>query len=250
MGFVMRLVSIGVFWVFSLVSCFVSAQNSEYIYVPSLEMKWQVPSLRENGSVLTLGDIGGYELRWRAKGEKAFRTVIIKGGSYKSWILAGLARGAYEMHIATFDADGLYSDFVPLNYKSISLRKLISKPGPVVKPTPVTPKPGPVKPVPDARPTPDVKPKPVVKPAPVVRPAPDVKPAPVVKPKPVVKPSPVVRPTPDVKPAPVVKPKPVVKPTPVAKPTPVVKPKPVVKPAPVVKPVTDARPTPVGTGDR
>jgi hypothetical protein len=99
------------------------SQSGDYIVIPSLEFKWYVPSLRENGEVLPLAEIGGYELRWRVKGAKSFRSIIIRGGSNKSYLLEGILNGLYECHIATFDADGLYSKFVPIKYKFVSVRK-------------------------------------------------------------------------------------------------------------------------------
>jgi|GEM_PF-847759 len=86
---------------------------------PSLQLNWFVPSARENGDVLSLADIGGYELRYRVKGTSVFKSLVIRGASNKSYLLRGLAAGVYEFQIATFDADGLYSKFVPITYTLI-----------------------------------------------------------------------------------------------------------------------------------
>ncbi|GGY68169.1 hypothetical protein GCM10011613_10470 [Cellvibrio zantedeschiae] len=123
----MRWLFVAVF--FSAFSCSAFSQGvNNNIVLPSLEFNWFVPSLRENGDVLPLAEIGGYELRWKIKGTKNFRSVVIRGGSNKSYILKGLVLGAYECEIATFDADGLYSRFVPIKYKLISIPKPILKP--------------------------------------------------------------------------------------------------------------------------
>lgn len=111
------------------------SQNGDYVVVPSLEFKWNVPSLRENGEVLPLAELGGYELRWRAKGAKKFRSAIIRGGSNKAYMLGGVLNGLYECEIAAFDADGLYSKFVPIKYKFVSVRKPNKNP---VAPKPTT----------------------------------------------------------------------------------------------------------------
>jgi hypothetical protein len=116
----MRRLSAGIVLCFSMLSGVVVAQNSDSTVVPSLQFNWWVPSFRENGSVLPLAEIGGYVLRYRLKGAKAFRSIVIRGGSNKSYLLPGLARGTYDVEIATFDADGLYSKFVPVNYKLIT----------------------------------------------------------------------------------------------------------------------------------
>lgn len=123
----MRSLCVVVFIYLSMISPFVLAQDSDYVVIPSLEFKWMVPSLRENGDVLPLAEIGGYELRWKIKGSKSFRSVVIRGGSNKSHRLTGLVNGAYECEIAVFDADGLYSKFVPIKYKSIFTRKPIAQ---------------------------------------------------------------------------------------------------------------------------
>ena len=108
---------------FLMIGCATFSQAGDYVVVPSLEFNWSVPSLRENGEVLPLAEIGGYELRWRVKGAKSFRSIIIRGGSNKSYLLSGIVNGLYECQIATFDADGLYSKFVPIKYKFVSIRK-------------------------------------------------------------------------------------------------------------------------------
>lgn len=86
---------------------------------PPLQLNWFVPSARVNGDVLSLADIGGYELRYRIKGANKFKSVVIRGASNKSHLMTGLSSGVYEFQIATFDADGLYSLFVPINYKQV-----------------------------------------------------------------------------------------------------------------------------------
>lgn len=97
----------------------VYAQTTISTALPSLQFDWYIPALRENGSTLSLADIGGYELRCRIKGTTQFKSFVIRGASYRTYFLNGLASGVYECQIATFDADGLHSIFVPIQYKLV-----------------------------------------------------------------------------------------------------------------------------------
>jgi hypothetical protein len=85
----------------------------------ALKLNWLIPLERENGDNLPLAEIGGYELRYRVRGAKKFNTVVVQGASNKTFSMRGLPIGNYEFQIATFDADGLYSTFIPINYKLV-----------------------------------------------------------------------------------------------------------------------------------
>ena len=76
-----------------ILCCDVSAQEPSHDGPPSLQFNWFIPSFRQNGSVLPLAEIGGYELRYRIKGASKFKSVVIRGASNKSYSLIGLAIG-------------------------------------------------------------------------------------------------------------------------------------------------------------
>ncbi len=74
---------------------------------------WNSPLKRENGSDLTLAEIGGYEIRYRLAGTAdEFESLIIDDGAADQHLFEGLAEGEYEFQIAVFDTNGMYSDFV------------------------------------------------------------------------------------------------------------------------------------------
>lgn len=109
----------------------VSAQTpAGTIAVPSLQFNWVPPIAREDGTALPVAEIGGYEIRYRLKGANAFTYLVIDNGAAKSYSLNGLVAGDYEFQIAAFDADGLYSPFVAINY-----RLTTAKPKPVTNVT-------------------------------------------------------------------------------------------------------------------
>jgi len=79
-----------------------------------VQLYWAVPTNRENGDYLDITEIGGYELRYRLKSDAAYTTITIKDGFTDAYYFDYL-QGDYEFQIATFDKQGLYSDFVTIN---------------------------------------------------------------------------------------------------------------------------------------
>lgn len=77
----------------------------------SAVISWRIPTQRENGESLRLGDIGGYEIVYRKEGEVLFDTVIIRDQSISQYVLRDLEAGRYEILIAVFDTKDLYSEF-------------------------------------------------------------------------------------------------------------------------------------------
>ena len=73
-----------------------------------------MPSQRENGELLDSTEIGGYELRYRLKGDTEYTVIQIEDGYADSYYFDHL-EGDYEFEIATFDIHGLYSNFVVIN---------------------------------------------------------------------------------------------------------------------------------------
>ena len=99
----------------------------------SAVLRWSVPTERENGEPLAVDDIGGYEIRYRAGDAEEFSSVIVPDGSATSFTLNDLTGANYAIEVAAFDTDGLFSDFVPINYRAPS--KPLGPSGVAVQPT-------------------------------------------------------------------------------------------------------------------
>jgi hypothetical protein len=67
---------------------------------------------RANGDPLSLEEIGGYEIRYRKISDSAFETIVISNAAIEQYFIDELPAGEYEFKVATFDSDGIYSDFV------------------------------------------------------------------------------------------------------------------------------------------
>jgi hypothetical protein len=77
-------------------------------------IEWFIPTERENGDYLELAEIGGYEIRYKLLSATQYTSVTVSDGGVDQYDLGYLA-GDYEFEIATFDTNGLYSDFVAIN---------------------------------------------------------------------------------------------------------------------------------------
>ncbi|WP_111642518.1 fibronectin type III domain-containing protein [Marinimicrobium alkaliphilum] len=79
-----------------------------------LMLEWRMPDHRENGVYLEDSEIGGYELRFRAAGERQYQRLVIEDGLATSYSLPMQDLTDYVVEIAAFDSDGLFSRYVPL----------------------------------------------------------------------------------------------------------------------------------------
>ncbi len=77
----------------------------------SLELTWDIPVERENNEQLFVYEIGGYEIEYRKVGDVSFQTVTIEDGTTNTYAFTELEAGDYEIRIAAFDVNGLYSKF-------------------------------------------------------------------------------------------------------------------------------------------
>lgn len=77
----------------------------------SAVVEWDIPRTRENGDDLLLSEIGGYEIIYRNTQEIAYITVVISDQNLDEYLIENLNPGEYEVMIAAFDTDGLYSDY-------------------------------------------------------------------------------------------------------------------------------------------
>lgn len=77
-------------------------------------IEWYIPTERENGDYLELYEIGGYEIRYKLTSTEDYQSVVIDDGTVDHYDLGELS-GDYEFQIATFDVNGLYSEFVSIS---------------------------------------------------------------------------------------------------------------------------------------
>lgn len=77
----------------------------------TLAVQWDAPVERENGEQLFIYEIGGYELSYRLVGANEYQSLLIENGSTIETELPITQVGQYEVRIAAFDSNGLYSKF-------------------------------------------------------------------------------------------------------------------------------------------
>lgn len=75
----------------------------------AIELQWDAPFEREDGSALSMDDIGGYEISFRREGATQFNTRVIDDSSVSTYLINDLEAGDYEIFIYTFDLNSVYS---------------------------------------------------------------------------------------------------------------------------------------------
>jgi hypothetical protein len=90
-----------------------SAASSASSVAGSVNLNWTPPVARENGDVLDITEVGGYELRYRKVADNAYTYVTINDAWTNTYNFAWL-EGNYVFQIAAFDKNGMYSGFVDL----------------------------------------------------------------------------------------------------------------------------------------
>lgn len=73
-------------------------------------LKWQPPTQRENGTALSLSEIGGYSIRYRLTTDTVYDYVA--ADKSQTQITISSLIGDYVFAIAAYDANGLYSNYV------------------------------------------------------------------------------------------------------------------------------------------
>ncbi len=86
----------------------------------STTLNWIIPTQRENGSALDVSEIDGYEILYKKVGDEINYSLLIDDASVSTYVLEDLAAGEYEFKIASYDTDGVYSDFSSPIYKSLN----------------------------------------------------------------------------------------------------------------------------------
>lgn len=96
-----------------------SAAASEFNVVSvagPVALSWLVPNKRENGDALDITELAGYELRYRKDTDEEFVYVTINDPWTNTYNFPYLT-GNYVFQVATFDKNGVYSNFINLTPK-------------------------------------------------------------------------------------------------------------------------------------
>jgi hypothetical protein len=76
-------------------------------------LRWNIPSLREDGTTLDISELGGYEVRYRQLSDTEYTYVSVENAYTNELNLAWL-EGTYVFEVAAFDKNGLYSRFIKI----------------------------------------------------------------------------------------------------------------------------------------
>lgn len=76
-------------------------------------LRWNIPSLREDGTTLDISELGGYEVRYRLLSDTEYTYVSVENAYTNELNLAWL-EGTYVFEVAAFDKNGLYSRFIKI----------------------------------------------------------------------------------------------------------------------------------------
>lgn len=76
-------------------------------------LRWNIPSLREDGTTLDITELGGYEVRYRLLSSTEYTYVNIED-AYKNELDIPWLEGTYVFEVAAFDKNGLYSRFIKI----------------------------------------------------------------------------------------------------------------------------------------
>jgi chitodextrinase len=81
--------------------------------IGDVTLYWAPPTERDDGSTLTTAELGGFLIRYKSKAETNYTFIDINDGSAKSRIIANISTD-YDIQIAAYDSNQLYSAFVPI----------------------------------------------------------------------------------------------------------------------------------------
>lgn len=91
-----------------------SRSSSSSVATQQVTIQWVHPTQRENGDYLELDEIGGYEIRVRPANSSSYTYHTITGNQTTNYVL-GNYTSTMTIEIAVYDAEGLYSQFVPVS---------------------------------------------------------------------------------------------------------------------------------------
>ena len=79
-------------------------------------LKWSLPTQRENGKTLSVSEIAGYEITYKAATSQAINKIVLVGGSNSSYDLDLPTLDAYDIYISAYDTKGLLSAGLKVTY--------------------------------------------------------------------------------------------------------------------------------------
>ena len=85
----------------------------------SIELTWDIPQAREDGSDLSLGEINGYVIVYGTDEASLSNQLVVDGASNTVAQLLDLASGTYYFAIATVDSDGVQGAYSSVIQQSI-----------------------------------------------------------------------------------------------------------------------------------
>lgn len=92
----------------------ISSKSSSSIGQKPVTISWSPPNQRENGTFLSLDEIGGYEIRYREPTGTLYTYVTLEGSRTTEYTFPKETQD-WEFEIAVFDKSGIYSRFVKVN---------------------------------------------------------------------------------------------------------------------------------------
>lgn len=78
----------------------------------TMTISWNHPTARENEDVLTINEIGGYEIRYKQPTDTKFTYVQVPGNATNEYVAPRTTLENALIEIAAYDTNGLYSRFV------------------------------------------------------------------------------------------------------------------------------------------
>ena len=84
----------------------------------STKVSWSIPTERENGDILTIAEIAGYEVVMSQEGKPQI-ILMASGGGTTEYVIDDLAQGLYQFQVRTVDKDGLKSSLTANHNKKI-----------------------------------------------------------------------------------------------------------------------------------
>lgn len=75
-----------------------------------LEISWAAPATREDGSALSLSEIGGYEIEVVNLDTSQRNSYTVHGSHQSSYVIQNLQPGSYRFFLFSFDTDNRISE--------------------------------------------------------------------------------------------------------------------------------------------
>jgi len=81
--------------------------------VGDVTLYWAPPTQRNDGSTIIMAELGGFIIKYKSKADTSYTFIDITDSSTKSHIIHNISTD-YDIQIAAYDSDNLYSSFVDI----------------------------------------------------------------------------------------------------------------------------------------